>query len=237
MLRRDEFGAGVHRRGVQLAGGHGLTQRSGRDRRGCPPISATTRRGGQAAPQGPARRRRPAAPRRHVHHLKSARSAAKRGCGKLLECSMFREAQVVVWRYGKAAEPSTVERKHGRWKAVSAAAAIVVVVIGAMLTWHRWDAGQGESDAKTTRAPSTFPSPAALPPAPEPANAAPALPSVGDQPVDPASTGPAEGLLCTHAQLNNTTIANSRSIVHQFEPTTASPRNLFGSSPGSVPLG
>jgi hypothetical protein len=156
-----------------------------------------------------------------------------------LECSMFREAQVVVWRYGKAAEPSTVERKHGRWKAVSAAAAIVVVVvvIGAMLTWHRWDAGQGESDAKTTRAPSTFPSPAALPPAPEPANAAPALPSVGDQPVDPASTGPAEGLLCTHAQLNNTTIANSRSIVHQFEPTTASPRNLFGSSPGSVPLG
>jgi len=180
-----------------------------------------------------------ARPRRHIHHLKSARSAAKRGCGKLLECSMFREAQVVVWRYGKAAEPSTVERKHGRWKAVSAAAAIVVVVvvIGAMLTWHRWDAGQGESDAKTTRAPSTFPSPAALPPAPEPANAAPALPSVGDQPVDPASTGPAEGLLCTHAQLNNTTIANSRSIVHQFEPTTASPRNLFGSSPGSVPLG
>ena len=178
-------------------------------------------------------------PRRHIHHLKSARSAAKRGRGKLLECSMFREAQVVVWRYGKAAEPSTVERKHGRWKAVSAAAAIVVVVvvIGAMLTWHRWDAGQGESDAKTTRAPSTFPSPAALPPAPEPANAAPALPSVGDQSVDPASTGPAEGLLCTHAQLNNTTIANSRSIVHQFEPTTASPRNLFGSSPGSVPLG
>ena len=41
-----------------------------------------------------------ARPRRHIHHLKSARSAAKKGCGNLVKCSMFREAQVVVWRYG-----------------------------------------------------------------------------------------------------------------------------------------
>ena len=39
-----------------------------------------------------------ARPRRHIHYLKSARSAAKEGCGNLVECSMLREAGV-VWRY------------------------------------------------------------------------------------------------------------------------------------------
>lgn len=49
-------------------------------------------------------------------------------------------------------------------------------------------------------------------PAPVQTSAAP-LPPTGDNPVDPASTGPAEGSSCAHYQINNTTIANSGSIV------------------------
>jgi hypothetical protein len=96
------------------------------------------------------------------------------------------------------------------------AATVVAVVIGITVVWHPWTP---HTDSAVLTNPTTQfappPPPSALTPAPQPTHlsAVPLRSSVDGQPVDPASVGPAEGSSCTHAQLNNSTIANSGSIV------------------------
>jgi len=96
---------------------------------------------------------------------------------------------------------------------------VVLLVVGT-LTWHPWDRGQSGSQAQDTSTPALPSSPTSAlspqidAPAPVPPSPViPGLPSADSQPVDPATTGPADGSSCNHAQLNNTTISNSGSIV------------------------
>jgi serine/threonine-protein kinase len=116
-------------------------------------------------------------------------------------------------------EPSANRRRYGRIAGLAAGAIASVLVVGSVLAWHPWNSAQHGSEAsKTSTAASS-----AVPPAPQTSplaapgpiqtNAASAIPPAQDQPVDPASTGPAEGSSCDHAQMNVTTIANSGSIV------------------------
>jgi serine/threonine protein kinase len=117
-----------------------------------------------------------------------------------------------------ASEPANRQRKYGRPAIVTVAAVALALVVGGVFAWHPWNSHQGGSEAQrisTTASPSS--SPVSLPtvsaasPAPGPAPAT--LPPAEGQPVDPASTGPAEGSSCAHYQMNNTTISNSGSIV------------------------
>jgi serine/threonine-protein kinase len=117
--------------------------------------------------------------------------------------------------------PPVGKRRFVPLAPLAAAAIALAVVIGAVLAWHPWNSRHGgfETDkTSTAAAPSSAPVlPSAMAtvaaPAPAQTSAAPTLPPAQAQPVDPASTGPAEGSSCAHYQMNNTTISNSGSTV------------------------
>jgi serine/threonine protein kinase len=95
------------------------------------------------------------------------------------------------------------------------AAIVVVVAAAAVVIWRPWE--PRHSDSATPSPPPAPISSSTTAPLPAPPVAAPSVnnppPPPQGQPVDPASTGPAEGSSCSHAQHNNTTISNSGMIV------------------------
>jgi serine/threonine protein kinase len=103
-----------------------------------------------------------------------------------------------------ASEPSTNQRRHGRRGLLAAAAIALALVVGVALAWHPWNSHRAGSQSQKTSAagsPSSTPVPPPAMPtvaAPVQTSAAPTLPPAEGQPVDPASTGPAEGSSCAH---------------------------------------
>jgi hypothetical protein len=119
-------------------------------------------------------------------------------------------------------KPVQSQGGHGRRMALAAAAIVIALAAVVALMWRPWEQPRSNSamptspqpGAPTSSSTSVTPPPTAAGPMPNPgANPTPAGPTPGGQPVDPASTGPAEGSSCSHAQHNNTTISNSGAIV------------------------
>jgi serine/threonine protein kinase len=98
----------------------------------------------------------------------------------------------------------------------AAATTLSIIAVAVLLIWYPWARDPEPMTASTPTITSTTVSRGELP---VPTVAAPpsppstTTPVPNGQAVDPAATGPSEGSSCTHAQFNNTTVANSGSIV------------------------